>query len=940
MKRFGLTLLFLWGLIGLVSASYRVVSLKNETYGVSAVLALDSPGPYGRDFTQLKFEAHYQTKQRLHVKIAPLTQVWEVPDSLLQITESSTQALSPDYQLTITNSPFRFTITRTADSSILFDTTSTLIFSPQYLELTTSFTTPRPYLYGLGERDASLRVQFDTPYVMFSKDQTATNNTLNTYGSHPFYLRMEEGKGTAHGVFLYNSNAMETYLSSRGSLTYRVTGGLFDFYFLMGPAPADVIQQYTEIVGRPYLPPLWSLGFHQCRWGYANINDTRDVVLNYERNQLPLDTIWNDIDYMYHYNDFSLDPYRFPADEVAKFDKWLDSRGQHHVYIVDPAVPVRDYPPYQEGLQKQAFIKSAETEAPVWSRVWPLQPVVFPDFTSPNTRSWWQDQIQYWFNQGALASGLWIDMNEPSAFCNGQYPTDCYHVYGPPYSENVTNSASEQRVLNQWTQFVQDEWARVQAMPKLPSPVVVPPPPYVPGGFLDEKTVNMSARQNLSLHYNVHSMYGYFELIATRQALENLRGKRALVISRSTFPGAGFHGGHWTGDNDATYASLQISIPHVLSMQLFGIPLVGADICGFNGNTTIDLCARWMQLGAFYPFSRNHNTWNTIAQEPYALGTTVWMASYQSLRLRYSLLFYYYSLFFAAHLKGEMVARPMWVEFPRDLHTYDIENQFFVGSALLVCPVLEPNQVSVRAYLPNADWYRLSDGFLQANYNASQGNQGSYMTLSAPLDGVAPFFLRGGSIIPTQTPGNTTANTRINPFEIVVALSSADGQAKGMLFYDDGESLDTVRSGKYIQSEFVVTTNSAGGQLVVQNLMAGYVPPSSATITSIKVYGIRSAAVPSAVLVINDTSASLPLVFNFDANTLRIKNLNQPITSSFRISWVYTAPQPAPASGLGWRWILIGVILAVLGVGLLYVAYKKLCRGDAEPSDGSYTRVD
>jgi alpha-glucosidase (family GH31 glycosyl hydrolase) len=123
---------------------------------------------------------------------------------------------------------------------------------------------------------------------------------------------------------------------------------------------------------------------------------------------------------------------------------------------------------------------------------------------------------------------------------------------------------------------------------------------------LNTHTISMDANQHLSSHYNMHNLYGTPSLVrgvrgvcvliiscssgfsesrSTYRALRNIRtDKRPVIISRSTFPGHGVHAGHWLGDNASTWKDLYLSIPGILNMQIFGIPLVGADICGFRAH--------------------------------------------------------------------------------------------------------------------------------------------------------------------------------------------------------------------------------------------------------------------------------------------------------------------------------------------------------------------
>jgi alpha-glucosidase len=123
---------------------------------------------------------------------------------------------------------------------------------------------------------------------------------------------------------------------------------------------------------------------------------------------------------------------------------------------------------------------------------------------------------------------------------------------------------------------------------------------------------------------------------------------------------------------------------------MFGIQMVGPDICGFGGDTTPELCARWFQLGSLYTFARDHNDDNSISQEPYALGPTVLQAAKTNLKLRYSFLKYFYYLFVTKRGIGS-IWRPVFFEYPLDSNAYldDIaDTQFMIGPNILVTPIL------------------------------------------------------------------------------------------------------------------------------------------------------------------------------------------------------------------------------------------------------------
>jgi len=349
--------------------------------------------------------------------------------------------------------------------------------------------------------------------------------------------------------------------------------------------------------------------------------------------------------------------------------------------------------------------------------------------------------------------------------------------------------------------------------------------------------------------------------------MEKLKNARAVVISRSTFASSGHHNGHWLGDNYSTFQDLYNSIAGILTMQLFGLNFVGADICGFNGNTTEELCSRWMQLGTLYPFSRNHNSINQISQEPYAFGETLLNISIDSLHRRYTLLPYFYTLFASATVNATTVWRPLFFEFSSDANTYGIDRQFMIGSYLLVSPVLDENATSVVAYFPSGKWYSYYDG-------TTVVGAGQNITLAAPLTFI-PIHVRAGAIIPLQGPALTTAVARQNPFTLLVALDNA-GNAQGQLFLDDGQSLDTLSS----QTYSLINFSAAGQTITSQPILSNYV--AVPLLTNVTVFGVVGTAAPVKVLVGNSSVS-----FNYDATIQKvtISGLSINITSSFQISW-------------------------------------------------------
>nr|XP_006112923.1 lysosomal alpha-glucosidase [Pelodiscus sinensis]XP_006112924.1 lysosomal alpha-glucosidase [Pelodiscus sinensis]XP_006112926.1 lysosomal alpha-glucosidase [Pelodiscus sinensis] len=787
--------------------SYTLESLNQTELGMVGLLRRKVKAYYPRDIERLQLSVEFETDTRLHIKITDSTSPrYEVP---LEVPRATKRAENPIYSLEFSKEPFGLLLRRRASGAVLLNTTvAPLIFADQFLQISTVL--PSIFLYGLGEHRSHFLHSLDWSTLTLWARDVPPMQFYNLYGVHPFYLLMEEG-GAAHGVFLLNSNAMEVVLQPAPALTWRTIGGVLDFYIFLGPDPNMVIQQYHQVIGFPAMPPLWGLGFHLCRWGYGTSNETWQTVKAMRNYQIPQDAQWNDIDYMEGYRDFTYEPEKF--DTLPQLVEDLHKHGQHYVMITDPAIsssnPPGSYWPYDEGLRRGIFINTTEGQTLI-GQVWPGL-TAFPDFSNPDTSQWWLENLNR-FHALVPFDGLWIDMNEPSNFKDGS-------VHGCP-----------------WGEFDN--------------------PPYVPavlGGSLSSKTTCASAKQRVSVHYNLHNLYGLMEAKATASALIQIRGKRPFVISRSTFPSQGRYSGHWLGDNRSKWSDMYWSIPGVLNFNLFGIPLVGADICGFSGTTTEELCTRWTQLGAFYPFARNHNYLNDKAQDPAAFSSVVRTAMKEVL------------LTHRAHLQGHTVARPLFFEFPQDEITYSIDKQFLWGRSLLVTPVLEPGVDSVTGYFPRGVWY---DYYTGTSVNSS----GESLKMAAPLDHIN-LHVREGAILPTQKPGSTSWVSSRNPLRLIAALSQ-NASAWGDLFWDDGESLETFEKGAYSYLVFNVTQNVFTSTVLHANVEATYI-----TVDTLTVYGVRDE--PSRVTV---NGKENPFSY-LDNQVLTVSHLNLKLSQGFSIRW-------------------------------------------------------
>lgn len=601
---------------------------------------------YGNEIAELVLDVQYQSKQRLAVRIFPKflaprnRSLYILDDGLTpepEMKSESTRAASDlDFQWTNTPS-FQFQVSRAVSGEILFSTYGRkIIFEDQFLELHTAMV-PDYNVYGLAGTQRGFRIPNN--YTQTFWNAYNLNNDLaldvNGHDVHPMYLetRYSNGSSLSHGVYARNAHGQD-WILSLNEIVYRTIGGSFDFYFLSGPTPKEVISQYqVGIVKTPILPPYWALGFHQVRWSYQNWTNLQDVIDAYAAAGIQLEGIMNDLDYLKLNRDFTNNLGHYDVTQGIDFLDKLHAAGQHYMPILDPNIYVPNpanesdaYPTYNRGAELNAYIRNGEN---FYTGVeWPGLSV-FPDFLTSSARQFWTEQITA-FHQKLAFDGFWLDVSDATSFCTGSCGEDLvennpihvpFPLPGDPNSSvavdyrypeffgvtNTSEAASASAALASQSAAYPTLPPEATPTPVYPRTLPTPGvrnlnfPPYAinnnvnPGNSLVKQVLSPNATHNdgpyNSTEYELHNLYGHLSARATYNSLvATYDNKRPFFIARSTFAGSGAFAGHWGGDGISQWWYMYFGISQALQFAIAGIPYFGVETCGFNANADMELC--------------------------------------------------------------------------------------------------------------------------------------------------------------------------------------------------------------------------------------------------------------------------------------------------------------------------------------------------------------
>jgi alpha-glucosidase len=586
------------------------------------------------------------------------------------------------------------------------------------------------HFYGLGEKAARLDKRRSS-FVNWNSDTPGyTEGRDPIYQTIPFYIGLNTG--VAYGIFFDNSyrSYFDFGKSSQQRVWFGAEGGELNYYFFYGPSIKKILGRYAELTGHMPMPPMWALGNQQSRWSYYPDSMVAEVARQYRQRDLPLDVIHLDIDYMQGYRVFTWDTRRFPNPKGLA--EKLAQQGVKLVTIVDPGIKYQPVPPSTtritsvtpelESQERRYYVFDEGLEKRFFQyrangdlfipKVWPGDSV-FVDYTLPAARAWWGDLHRAYLDNGV--AGIWTDMNEPSDFV-------------------------DQTGRNQMDVVSYDEGEK-------------------------------------STHAKNRNVFALLMARATYEGLQKLRpNSRPYVITRAAYSGIQRYSTMWTGDTNSTWEALQLNIPMFTSLGLSGQPFVGSDVGGFIGRGNGELLVRSYQISFLAPFCRNHKVIDGYDQEPWRFGKHYEEIIRKYLKLRYQLLPFLYTTLEEAHRTGVPPFRPLVLNYQNDANTYNLDDQFMIGTDLLIAPIMKPDVVRRMVYLPKGVWY---DYWTNRKYEG-----GATISVDAPLDTV-PMFVRGGAIIPTVAPVNYVGEKPIDQITFNIYPDS-EVSASSTLYEDDG----------------------------------------------------------------------------------------------------------------------------------------------------------
>ena len=755
----------------------------------------------------ININLQFEYENILHIKITDSNNPdrWQVPEDIIDTKYNfnlhknikSKPSLNSFFSFSLSNSSDTFSFELKDKNNITFYTFSndTFLYTDRFINFESILTTND--IYGFGERGHELKLN-DGIYTIWPNDTGGIQmdegkGGKNGYSHQPVGLHRTKIENIWLGFIFLNSNNQDVVIKTlnedgKTSLQHKTIGGIIDYYIIIAKGPIEVVQNIHKILGYPFLPPYWAVAYHQSRLSYNHISNFKTAYNNFKKYEIPVDTMWVDIDTYDNYQIFSVDNKTW--DGLGDFVKKFQTEDHtHFIPIIDIGVGNGTGDKFAAlGKKLNCFIKSNYTKTDLFLEVWPGA-TLFPDYLNPNTTFFWEYGLNSYQNLVHF-DGIWFDMNEIAGLkrdlpCIGELADKCDKKDNYYYYDDL---------------------------------------PYLPGFNYDNSRTNMAAgtiNENGLLYgpderkyaiYNTKPILSYTQNKISFNYLKSKLKKRPFIISRSATFGTGKYNGHWLGDNGSHYGSMRNSLDGIFQFVIYGIPMTGDDICGFFGDSYGTLCNRWYNLGVFYPFSRNHNT--GIDQFPWSFNDTNILNNIKNaINFRYMILRYIYSYLFSVSLNEKVgFFNPVFFSYPNELNSYNnINDKVMIGDAFILFPIFSDDTQNISRIFPSGKWYYFPNGKMLLNKNDDRN-----VTLSGEFD-VIHLYMKDGVIVPWQ---NTFDKYIKNSYYLrseklnLIINPDEEKRAKGVIFFDN-DGIDTIENEEYIR----VDLNYDNGILTVNNTM-------------------------------------------------------------------------------------------------------------------------
>lgn len=251
------------------------------------------------------------------------------------------------------------------------------------------------------------------PYRFYNVDHFEKLKTQSVYASFPWAI-LPNNEYTQASLWL---NAADSYaiprLYKEGShLHWMSECGSFNLFHFIAENPHSLSQVLSEITGPQRLPPIFSLGYHQCRWNYFSQDELMEVDKKFNEFQIPLDTLWLDIEYTDKKKYMTWNSkFPYPKEMIEALKK----ENRYLVCIVDPHISTTaDYFIYKEASIKNYFVKKPNSKDDFTGKCWAPN-CSWIDFLNPDARNFWGNAYKNFLGTNSNLY-IWNDMNEPSCF--------------------------------------------------------------------------------------------------------------------------------------------------------------------------------------------------------------------------------------------------------------------------------------------------------------------------------------------------------------------------------------------------------------------------------------------------------------------------------------------------------------------------------------------